>query len=699
MQAAQRDRVRLFVASFAMLYFELLFIRWIPGQVRMLAYFTNFVLIACFFGVGAGMMMARHRRDLVPWAAAGVAGLVALTAIASPLWVMQRADSHVGNLADYTGDSGLKVAVHIVVAVFYVAVAACFAPFGQAIGRAFTSDEPLLDYLANLAGSLAGIAVFFVYSWFELGSAVWFALGLPLLAVITTDRRGQLGAIAATLAIVPLVAWLDAGKLWSPYQKLEIRPLGVDAESGIIVSADGNDPSVRLLPPEIGFDIAVNDDFYQHPADLRDEVIVDWPGLQKMRDLYDVMYQLRPAPERVLIVGGGSGNDAAAALRNGAKHVDVVEIDPRIVAIGRERHPERPYDDPRVTVHVDDARHFFHTAEERYDVVIFALIDSHRLMSTMSSLRLDSYLYTVESFRAASRLADDDGLQLVAFTMGSEWQVQRFGEMLRLAWGHDPVLLKDAMPGVDLPGVFFLQGPQAALGEFPRYTDPPAANAVMPTDDWPFVYARWRQLPIDYLAALFTVVVITGLVVRRLPGGGGLPNAHFFLLGAGFLLLESRNITSLAVVFGSTWTVNTVVFATILAMAMLSTLISWKVKIPIQAAYVALFLAIAGNAALPLETLAGADVITRLALVGGLSALPVFFSGIIFADSLKHTSDPSRALGSNLLGAVCGGVLEYLSLVIGLWALLGVIALLYALSAVAIRPRLLGTAGAIPAPV
>ncbi len=58
--------------------------------------------------------------------------------------------------------------------------------------------------------------------------------------------------------------------------------------------------------------------------------------------------------EDVLIVGAGSGNDVSAALSQGARHVDAVEIDPVINGIGREIHPNRPYDDPGVTVHLDD---------------------------------------------------------------------------------------------------------------------------------------------------------------------------------------------------------------------------------------------------------------------------------------------------------------------------------------------------------
>src|SRR5437667_11059043 len=53
-------RTRIFLVSFTLLFFELLCIRWIPAYVRYLSYFTNFVLLACFLGMGVGILAARR---------------------------------------------------------------------------------------------------------------------------------------------------------------------------------------------------------------------------------------------------------------------------------------------------------------------------------------------------------------------------------------------------------------------------------------------------------------------------------------------------------------------------------------------------------------------------------------------------------------------------------------------------------------
>ena len=97
---------------------------------------------------------------------------------------------------------------------------------------------------------------------------------------------------------------------------------------------------------------------------------------------YAYPYAHLPAgPGDVLIVGAGSGNDVALALAEGATHVDAVEIDPVLQRLGRDLHPDHPYQDPRVTVHIDDGRAFLERTHHRYDLILFALPDSLTLVS------------------------------------------------------------------------------------------------------------------------------------------------------------------------------------------------------------------------------------------------------------------------------------------------------------------------------
>jgi SAM-dependent methyltransferase len=678
-------RWTLFCASFLMLYFELALIRWIPGQVRVLAYFTNFVLIACFFGMGLGMLLSKSRYDLGRWALAGVCGLVILASLFRLVCVGTQGEVII--YTEYEGGAQTLVALHTVLILFYLATAAAFVPFGQLIGRAFEGQAPLAAYSINLLGSVAGIVAFVIYSWLALPAWAWFLLGMPLLLLLAPlallRRAGSFGLAAGVIA---LVAYVDGGTIWSPYQKIDVTPFGLDRQTGHAMPFLHEPGQVDYLAPEVGFNLRVNDDFYQYAVNLSDETVARYPGLKDLQMQYALPYRLKPNAARVLIVGGGTGNDAAAALRHGAQHVDVVEIDPQIAALGKARHPERPYSNPRVTVHVDDARHFFHHAEPGYDVVVFALLDSHRLMSTLSSLRLDSYVFTLEAFQEAKRLLRPDGIQVTAFAGGQPWIEPRFYEMLRKAYGVEPILANEQLP-ISAGHVFIstLGEPPAGLTVKSRPVD---TGAVLPTDDWPFVYAQGRYIPTEYLMALGMVLALSYVVLRRATGWTQLPNAHFFFLGAGFLLLETKNITTIALVFGSTWYVNSVVFLSVLVMALLANLlVAWTKRFPVGLAYAGLFGAIALNVFLPLREFAGADFLVRVLLVGTVTALPLFFSGIVFAHSFSRTEDPAHALGSNLLGGLFGGAIEYLSMMMGLQFLFLLVTAFYGLSLLTLKGR------------
>src|SRR5262249_21982189 len=152
---------------------------------------------------------------------------------------------------------------------------------------------------------------------------------------------------------------------------------------------------------------------------------------------YDAEYAGMPNPDRVLVVGAGSGNDVAAALRAGAKQVDAVDIDRAIVEMGRAHHPEHPYDDPRVRVIIDDARHAFKTLPPRsYDVVAFGVLDSHTQLGT-SSVRLDNYVFTQESFSDAARLVKPGGRLVVSALTSPGWFRERYATMLTHACGAE----------------------------------------------------------------------------------------------------------------------------------------------------------------------------------------------------------------------------------------------------------------------
>src|SRR5205085_11296764 len=132
--------------------------------------------------------------------------------------------------------------------------------------------------------------------------------------------------------------------VWTPYQQIEYQRTQID---GI------NEPA--------GGSIFVNHDGYQWIVNLAPDFVSRHPSLLKERiedNPYNLPFRFAMPHPSVMIVGAGSGNDTAAALRNESSAVDAVEIDPAILNLGRREHPEHPYDSPKVAVYVEDARAF-----------------------------------------------------------------------------------------------------------------------------------------------------------------------------------------------------------------------------------------------------------------------------------------------------------------------------------------------------
>jgi hypothetical protein len=217
------------------------------------------------------------------------------------------------------------------------------------------------------------------------------------------------------------------------------------------------------------------------------------------------------------------------------------------------------------------------------------------------------------------------------------------------------------------------------------------ASVALATDNWPFLYMRAPDLPRHYLAALALVLVVSALAVRFARGrgpGAGTWSWHFFFLGAGFMLLETKSIVQFALLWGSTWSSASLAIASVLVMALASALIASRVEIrrrgPIAAALIAL---IALNYLIPVGRVTFDSRVAESLFYGVLVFSPVFCAGLLFSSSFKESSSTADDFGANLLGAMVGGVGEYLSLLAGYQFLLILVAVCYVI-AIATRRRI-----------
>lgn len=637
----------LFVSSFLVLFVEIALIRWMPAYIRLLAYFSNFILLATFLGAGIGCLLASRRPNLMAWFPPAMLLLVAAVDRLRLEVAVPAATSIY--FTSGTAEPVVTVESTRLLPLLFVGVAALFVTLGQRMGRELTKHPPLRAYTINLLGSLAGVAAFAALSWMQTPPVVWFgvafAAAIPFVPV--RPRLARVGGVAALLAALALVYQMERGSVWSPYYK-------------ITVSQDRSDTVVE-----------VNNIFHQSMAPLdQKEYFYQWPYAVFGDTLDDV-----------LILGAGTGTDVAAALRHGAKRVDAVEIDPVILQLGRDRHPDRPYADPRVTTVLDDARHFLATTDRRYDLIVFALIDSLTVQSSFSSVRLESYMFTEESFRAVRNRLKPRGVMALYNYFREKWLVDRLANTVVAVFGDEPlghVHQERAYLAVMLAGPRLAELPSpppmpqlvAAYGQ-PHEPSPARplqrdASVRPATDDWPFLYMRAPGLPRHYLAALAGILALSALAVFAASGRAAGWSWQFFFLGAGFMLLETKSIVQFALLWGATWSSASLAIVAVLVMALASALIVSRVEInrpwPIAAALVAL---LAVNYLVPVGRVAFASRAAESAFYAALVFSPVLCAGLLFSSSYKRSASTAGDFGANLCGAMVGGVGEYVSLLTG----------------------------------
>jgi len=755
------DGFKLFLISFLILFLELAAIRWFPAHVLYLTFFTNVVLLASFLGMSVGCLAASHRRNYLSWtplllalalaAAHGVEissgsfmKFVDVGNQASPQQVYFGTEYHSQDLSRYA------IPVEILCGFFFIVIALAFVGPGQELGRGLKKwPSRVQAYTLNIVGSILGIALFAACSWLEIPAYCWFlivAVGLGYFYFISPAGRSSgrgIGWSSLMAILLLLVVWLaaftpahdqypgqrTAQQIWSPYYRIDFKQADLSLSVNLIyhqqmVSRNENFPAYAL-PHLLNRDAG------------------------------------RPPFEDVLIIGAGSGNDVSRALQWGAKQVDAVEIDPAINRLGRAYHPDRPYQDPRVRIQLDDGRNFLRSTERKYDLIVYALVDSLVLHSGYSNIRLESFLFTRQTFEDVRRHLKPNGTFVIYNYFRQGWLAARLQKGLDEVFGNSNSLVltlpyrKEIDPDKSTFGdftIFFAGATGELRNAFSRTPDywlrddqPPVptspngfqqpgfeppkvseqtpvvepANAshwqhfglasVLPlktgirtaTDDWPFLYLREPMIP---TLSLRGMLIMGGLgllliflflprrdrqhigmsaVATRLPS---ILNVQLFFLGAGFMLVETKAVVTMALLFGSTWVVNSVVFLAVLVMILVANLWTLRFKpVRLWPYYAGLLVTLALNAIVPLDFFLG---MSRSVQVLGSCLLvfaPILFAAVIFAASFKRTNEPDRAFGINIAGALLGGLAEYSSMLVGFQYLVLVAILFYALSAFGLK--------------
>jgi len=659
---------RLFALSFTALFLELMVIRWAPSELRLIAYYANLLLVSSFLGLGLGAMLTardwRLFRFFPLFLAASIALLLCAEAVKLP----------VGNGEWRFATGGSHLSSYLLLVLVFLLNALTFVPLGEEIGREILRQPPLRAYSWDLAGSLAGTLCFGLFSFVRFSPLVGLALVMGLVLLISPPRQRGWSLPVFGLILAALALTQRPHTLWSPYYFITINENDAHATAGsaqarmVERSTDTPPPDLRTMRDPPIYTVRVNQDFYQmhgsvdptryEPGGWRHQLITQTAAQ------YTVPYHLIKPPARVLVLGGGGGMDVEAALLQGARRVDVVEIDPVLPALSNRFSSSAPYRDPRVVLHVDDARAFLQRNQEQFDLVAFGYLDSQALFSYGASLRLDGYIYTVESFRQAYAGVRENGAMAVWFYAGSDWMAQKLVQMVEQATGLVPLVYVRGPKVVVIAPKGRLQSLPAEIADW-QLIRAARTPVDLATDDWPYLYLERRGIPADYALVIGILLAVSLAVVLGLRGTGFAPNdRHFLFLGWGFLLLQTKSISDCSLYFGTTWVVTTLIITGVLLMVLLA---NWLALRFVRAfslwLYAPLFASLVLLLAVPRELILGQDMALRVLWTLLVVPLPVFFAGLIFSTSFKDTVNPAALFGANLLGATIGGFCEYL----GMW--------------------------------
>jgi hypothetical protein len=649
---------RLVLGSALMLFLELALIRWLGANVVHLSYFSNFVLLGSFLGIGLGFLISRRGWSVLP-AAPVILSLLVIATFLAPVTIDRAGDE----VIYFTSLSTTGPPAWVVLPLIFILVAACLAGPAEVVGRCFAHLRPLTAYRWDLVGSLVGIGLFTLMSFLRAPSVMWGILVTIGFVLLIGKWQRYLAAVAGLAMVgVLLIETMSPGISWSPYYKIH-------TEDRVVGGLGLTDISVNGVPHQI-----------MRSAQQR---LLEEPQ-------YGLPYERSPEnPLRnVLIIGAGSGSDVAIALSKGAEHIDAVDIDPRIMEIGVEKNPDSPYSDPRVTRHVNDGRAFLETTDNKYDLILFALPDSLALVTGASQIRLESFLFTEQALTAAREHLTPEGAFSMYNYYREDWLIDRLAGTAEAAFGHTPCV--DKVGGGQAVVTAALDESNQSCGT--AYV--PAGAVIAPaTDDRPFLYFQGGNIPSIYLWTLAGILLISLIGVRVLGGPfrAMRPYADLFFMGAAFLLLETKNIATFALLFGTSWLVNALVFGGVLVIVLAAVETTRRFRTPpLPVVFGGIAASLAVSYFIQPDWLLTLPFLPRLIVAILLAFVPIYLANVAFSKRFGAVEDSRSAFGLNLLGAMLGGTMEYLALLTGYRNLLLLVAALYLL-AFLLTPRRQGS--------
>jgi protein-L-isoaspartate O-methyltransferase len=715
---ARRPGFDLFLLSALIVYLAQVSLWWFPERMVLLGRFPNVILVACFLGPALGCL-----------AAGQAARLITGTPLCLALALTLATDAVMDRLTLYD-----SLAREVFGAVLFVLIALSLTGPGQELGRALDrAPSHVLGFALILLGGACGICLSAVCAYAELNPWYRFcvvAVGLTYFASMRLPggsplasgvRTANVGILAGILGLIgwaclplPLPGAPAQAAFWSPY-----APIYYDSPTASIYYSQSSQEmrSVKRLTPR--------DLQYLLPCLLN-------------RDAGG-----RPF-HRVLIIGAGAGNEVSRALHWGAEHVDAVELDPVLLRLGRDHHPDLPYQDSRVRTYLGDGRRFLRSCSQPYDLILYNFADVTIPSPGLHDIRRVNSLLTRQAFMDVRRCLGPHGMFVLIGRLREGRLAARLRQGLEEVFPEAPLLLpilyqpmiasdsadtrvlffagnighirqafqqsslyhisRNFFPNIgDDNGFALPSSPWGRAGVFGPATAEASEYLDSAEDDWPFLFLRRRTLP-DWvsrdLVVLATLAVVLLWIFRPAspfpPLDGGRPASparpagnwppfrlEMFFLGTGFMLTAITTRVDAALLFGDTWTTEPIAGLIVLALLLAGLgLVLVLRPTRLWPSYAGLLLALLLHRLFPLDSFLGHDQTLSAVASYLLGLAPVLFAGMVFVLLVRRSPEPARDLGAVLAGAVLGGMAANLALVWGFRSLLLLAAGSFAVAAV-----------------
>lgn len=686
--------IEIAIWSFTAVFFELICVRWLCCDIRPLVFEQSFPLVACLTGLASGLAN-RNDRPFILFPSALFLFVLAVK-VAEMFGLANQRSAAEGSFDWQILSPGNEGLLTFVVFQFLGLITLMLFPFfvsfctGCRLGILFEQVNSIKGYSLNAVASLLGCLAAYGIG-FLAPNPVWsiaFIAATSIYICIAKDFSLKKRVLALIpLALLPMLAiWqIEYPKLgfppyltnycssktqtlWSSYQRIDLDKL--------LENPQLPESQTREIGMVVRLNKVVDQVFFDPNISIDDLP----PTLTKIfadRRRLDANGFLFGKAENVLILGSGLGQEIPGAIKNGARSIDVVEIDPALMKISRQINTQVSKN-ANVNFICDDARHFIETSKKQYDLVLMSNLYAQSSNILAPKLRLDTYCYTREAFKSALSRLSPNGKLVIAYPVVYPWIGERIFRTLEFAAGRTPQVFQQSYHMAShVPTLFVVPSKENEKSATPQYWSEigvhPKSNTPILTDNWPFLYVLQSTLDLPMRLSFVALLVMGFVGARHLVFDTSVKktlNFVSFALGAGFTIIELQSIDLIARFFGNTWLSSSFVVAASILTVLLANVFVTKGSSFVLSNSKSIFLAIAifliSNFIWSSADLARVFGSSAALVCGLLQFMPAFLGSSFFAAQIKENNNLSQALAASTFGCLLAAILQFVKLSFGI---------------------------------